>query len=475
MKLLAFLFVFSLAAAEPELTKPLKELVVESSSQITLSGEVFNYRTVAGNLILKDNQGKEKASLFYTAYFLKDATKVRPITFCFNGGPGAASVWLNLGLLGPKRIMGEDLAFLAPPYSLTDNLETVLDLTDLVFIDPISTGFSELAAGQNPNQLYNVIEDVQQMSDFIKLFTSKYKRWDSPKYLAGESYGGMRAAKVGLKLQDEDGFYINGLIFISPALDLQTITQGTTNDLPYVLALPTYAAAAHFHKKIGADSVDRAERFVENQYLSALFMGGRLGKNDQQAIAKELSQLTSLSEETIIHEDLRIGPGFFMEELLRKEGKLLGRFDARYTGFDSKCSAFYCEYDPSLEAVFGAITASYNQYLVAELKWPELKQYKPLVPISLWNWGVCNNYASGIVELRKLFAQNPKLHLFVATGLYDLAVPYYATEHSLAQLNLSPAQQARIYYKRYPAGHMMYFNNDIRTSLRKELKDFFNR
>lgn len=455
-------------------SKPLQEMFSESSAQISIDNTLYNYRTVAGTLVIKDDQGSDLASIFYTAYFLKGAlSNERPITFCFNGGPGAGSVWLNIGGLGPKCLPGEDIAFLNPPYTLIDNPDSLLDLTDLVFVDPISTGLSSGPVGQDGKKMYGVDEDVQVMADFICLFTSKFKRWDSPKFLVGESYGGMRIAKMAYKLDDVYGLYFNGLIFISPALDLQTITLEKGNDLPYVLYLPSYAALAWYHaqnKEKLLQLTQKVENFAIKRYSVGLLEGNNIDPSSRGELVREISSFTNISESLIDEVDLRLRPERFMKELLQKKSKILGRFDGRITGISVPGNENFFYFDPSLEAIFGAMTASYTQYLLKDLQWPESKVYKALTSLGSWNWGKGNQYASSLEDLKKLMLQNPKVKIFIATGLYDLAIPYYATEYSIAHLALPENERKRIVYHRYPAGHMMYLNREIRQSLKKDMQ-----
>jgi carboxypeptidase C (cathepsin A) len=457
---------------------PLKELAVESHSEAVIAGKRLPYRVIAGTLVIKDDQGKDKAAISYTAYFLKGAEPLskRPISFCFNGGPGAGSVWLNLGFLGPKSISTDGLTFLSPPYRLEDNPDSLLDQTDLVFIDPVPSGFSSWPSGQDPQSLYQVEEDVKAMADAVRRLTSLYQRWDSPKFFVGESYGGMRVIKMGNKLHDE-GYYLNGLILISPALDLQTIILEKGNELPYVFYIPSFAAAAWYHKDPCEESLQevlkRAEAFALKNYSVALLEGCRIEEavwNDQ---VRELSQLTSLPSSWIERANIRIKPRRFVRELLRDQERILGWFDARVTGSEDPGNEIYGGYDPSFEAVYGVMTAAFSQYLLKDLKWPEPKDYKALVPLRQWNWGKANQYASAIEELEDLMIQNPKLKIFVASGIYDFAVPYFAVEYSLSHLDVAPAEHCRILFQRYPAGHMMYFDRAIRQNLKKDISKLF--
>lgn len=456
-----------------EVPPPLQETYVEASDNLNS----LNYQVIAGTLILKDKDGKDRAEIGYTAYFLKGSDiKDRPIAFCFNGGPGAASVWLNTGFMGPKRIKGDDLVFQDPPYALVDNESSLLDQTDMVFIDPVSTGFSRLAPGNNTADLYGVDEDVQAMVDFIRLFTGKYQRYDSPKYFVSESYGGLRAAKVAFKLHDEYGYYLNGMLFISPGIDLQTIMAGGCNDLPYLLFLPSMTAVANYHHQISGDLsvlLKEAENFAATTYAHALFLGDKISPEEKRIVAEKLAELTSLSPELIARLDLRIPPHRFIKELLQARGKVIGRFDGRVVGIDTKESEIYSSYDPSLDAVFGAVTSAYTQYLLHDLKWPKVMDYHVLVPLSPWNWGKGNQYASGLKEMRNLMAQNPKLKVVFMSGLYDLATPFGSTEYSISHIGLNSEELSRIDQFLYPAGHMMYYNDAIRKSMKSDLNGFF--
>lgn len=464
------LFLAVIDAAEPDI-KPLTELVVEASSQLKIDDAVIDYRSQAGTLVLKDEQGKEKGSLFYSGYFRKGVPSgERPITFCFNGGPGAASVWLNIGLAGPKKIAAKDLEFQVPPFFLMDNTASVLDVTDLVFIDPIGTGLSTLAPCQDQKNVYGVEEDAALMAQFIQQFTVKMRRWDSPKYLMGESYGGLRAVLVADRLHDE-GYFLNGLFLVSPVLDMQTITYNTGNDLPYILSLPTFALVAQYHQKAAiSPSVEELGRFAIQEYAPALLAGDLLSTPEKERIAKELSQRIGLSKELLLQNDLRITPTKFRKMLMADKDLLTGRFDARILGATLSNNENASDYDPSLEAVMGAITAAFNQYVDKDLKWPEVKDYKPLVNLPSWNWGKGNQYANALGELKRVMTQNPRLKVLIAMGDYDLAAPLFSTEYSLHHASLPVTALSRVNSIHYPAGHMFYFNSDLLVDFNQKFR-----
>lgn len=478
-KTLIFLLFCSLTSLISEEAPVTKEIIVENSYDQEMFDEKISYKVVFGNLVLKSDDGKEKASVYYTAYFKKgEDSKKRPLTFCFNGGPGAGSVWLNIGGIGPKCLPASDLEYQNPPYSLVDNPHSFLYSSDLVFVDPVSTGLSQEAAGVDVKNLHKIDEDVKMMSDFIRLFTLKNKRFDSPKYLMGESYGAMRAAKVGFLLHDTYGYYLNGLILISPFLDFTTVFQEGLNDLPFVLFLPTMTAVSKYHSLLDGDRkleevLNESIRFSEGDYSLALLKGDDLKKEERSLIIDKLSKLTGIKPSVFESEDLRLNPSQYRKIALESKGLILGRFDGRVSGIDSKAHPFVAPFDPSLEAVFGAMTASYNQFLAKDLKWPENKEYQVLVSLPNWNWKKEVESPSAVPDLQKLMSQNPKIKVFVATGLYDLAVPFRATEYALSHLYL-PLVKERIYQHRFEAGHMMYLSPEIRKDLGFQLKEFIN-
>lgn len=480
MKKIAIVLFFPLLAfaSDDPSQKPLQETLVEAPGKVQIDEKPLDYRIQAGTLLLKDEKGKDKALLSYTAYFLRDGAKdgQRPITFCFNGGPGAGSSWLNIGAFGPKRIPTDGIRFLPPPYNLVNNESSLLDLTDLVFIDPVSTGLSQAANDVDLKTLHSVDEDVQMMADFIRQFTVKVKRSESPKYIAGESYGGMRACKVAYKLQDTYGYYINGLILISPAIDLQTITFAEGNDLPYLLYLPTYAVIHHYHTKSTEDQnvlLSRVREFTLGRYSQALFLGDSLEEHHKKEIVDALSEFTGLSKKLILKNNLRVHPSRFAKAFKEDDDLILGRFDARITGLDPRENEQHAEYDPSLEAIFGAVTSSYNQLISKDLKWPDPRDYRALLSLSPWNWGQANSYQNALSDLRKLLAQNPSLKVLAISGWYDLAIPAEATLYSVNHLDISKQQRERIQLITIPGGHMMYFSGKDRAAIKNAIKDQF--
>lgn len=465
--------------------KSLKEEVVESKHSIAIQGSPLNYTSIAGTIVLKEKD-EDKASFFYTAY-LKDGVENisdRPITFCFNGGPGSSSVWLHLGTFGPKKVVVKDNGDIEPPYQLEDNPQSILDVTDLVFIDPVSTGYSKPADGEDPKQFHGVDEDIKSVAEFIRLFVTKYERWESPKFIAGESYGTTRAAGLAAELHDEYFMYVNGILLVSSVLDFQTMRDfGQGNDLPYILFLPTYTATAHYHNKLNAELqkkplnevINESADFALSQYALALLKGDTLDEQERQKVEKQLSYYTGLSEKYIRNADLRVNSFQFRKELLRDEKRNVGRFDSRYIGVDLDPLGEKAMMDPSAEAVFGLFTSTFNHYVRTVLGWKQDEKYEILANVFPWDWKASNEYLNVAHALRDVMSKNTKLRVFVGNGYYDMATPFFATEYTFNHLNLDPSIRKNLTMEYYDAGHMMYIhkpsliklNNDIRKFIKK--------
>jgi carboxypeptidase C (cathepsin A) len=480
-------------AQEPE-TKPApaegvklaepKDDVVVTNHTLALPSGPLAYTVRTGRMTLETEAGKAKAELFFVAYTkdgVDDVAK-RPLTFSFNGGPGSSSVWLHLGALGPKRVkMAPEGWAPPPPYELVDNPHTWLDTTDLVFIDPVTTGYSRAAEGEDAAQFHGVAQDVEWVGEFIRLYTTRYERWSSPKFLAGESYGTTRAAGLAGHLQERHGLYLNGIVLVSAILNFQTARFDVGNDLPYVLFLPTYAATAWYHKRVpqelGGDLrklLDEVETFALDEYLPALAKGDALPKADRERLVARLARYTGLSQDYIDRSNLRIEQARFCKELLRDERRTVGRLDSRFKGIDRDAAGERGEYDPSMSAILGPYTATLNDYVRRTLRYENDLPYEILTGrVQPWKYDQQNRYLNVAETLRQAMTRNPDLKVFVAAGYFDFATPYFAAEATLNQMGLDPALRGHLSVGHYAAGHMMYIHEGELERLDRDVAAFY--
>ena len=462
-----------------------EEKMVQTKHAIKIGGQEIKYTATAGTILLKLEDGTPKASVFYIAYTKDDVsdTAKRPVTFTFNGGPGSASIWLHLGAFGPRRVeMGDAGALLPPPYKLVDNEYSLLDLTDLVFIDPVSTGYSRAVPGETPKQFHGIQQDIESVGDFIRLYATRNKRWTSPKFLAGESYGTTRAAGLSGYLQQRYGMYLNGIILISSILNFQTAEFDTGNDLPYILYLPTYTAIAWYHKRLPADlesgglqkAVDESRTFAAHEYTDALMSGDNLPAARRTEIAQKVSRLTGLAADYVMRSNLRIEIQRFDKELLRDQRRTVGRLDGRFTGIDEDAAGSQPDYDPSLAAIVGPYTATFHDYVRGDLKFESDLFYEYLTGrVRPWSYEPYENrYVNVAATLRTAMTQNPFLHVFVGKGYYDLATPFFAAEYTFDHLSLDDSLRPHLSGGYYEAGHMMYVHMPSLAKLKKDLAQF---
>ena len=445
-----------------------KDEIYKTKHSVTINGERIEYTAVAGTIVLRDAEEKPTASIFYIAYTRNGVENVskRPITFSFNGGPGSASIWMHLGLLGPRRVqLKDDGAAVPPPYKLVDNEYSLLDETDLVFIDPVSTGFSRAVKPDEAKKFHSVESDLSSVGDFIRLYTTRNSRWDSPKFVIGESYGTTRAAGLTGELRERQHLNINGVMLVSTVLNFETISFAHGNDLPYVLYLPSYTAAAWYHKKLAndlqqlpvADAVAKSQEFASTEYNGALLLGASLPKDKRAAILKELSRFSGLSEEYLDRADLRVPLSRFAEELLRNDNRVIGRFDSRYKGYVRDRLAGGMEYDPSFEAVGGAFASTFNNYVRSDLNYQSDLPYEILNSLQ-WDWGEQNRFLDIGDVLADSVTRNPFLKVHVSIGYYDMATPWAAVLYTFNHLQMDPELSKNITFDTYTAGHMMYLN-----------------
>jgi len=477
---------------KPEAMPEPKDNIVTSRHTLKLKRGDLKYTATVGTLVLKEEVEKEghqaKAEIFFIAFTkdgVRDSSK-RPLTFSFNGGPGSSSVWMLLGLLGPRRVpLGEDNCRVAPPFQLTDNEFTLLQDSDLVFIDPVGTGYSRPVNGddKNPDEFYSFQRDLESVGEFIRLYTSRNSRWSSPKFLIGESYGTTRATGLSNYLQERHGLYLNGIMLVSSVLNFQTILFQPGNDLPYIMYLPSYAVTGRHHGKLKRkyqdmplpDFLDEVREFAEGEYNIALMKGSQLSEVEKQKVARKYAAYTGLSEDYVIASDLRVEIMRFAKEFHREQGRTVGRFDSRILGADRDDVGENFESDPSFDVVQGVYSGCLNQYVRAELKFESDLPYEILSfkVFPKWKYDTFENaYVNTAEMLRKAINKNPHLKVIVANGYYDLATPFYATEYTFDHLGLREDQQDNIKMTYYPAGHMMYMDFGSLKSLSSDLRKF---
>ena len=443
----------------------------------------LEYQATVGMMPLKDEFGEPEAGIFYTAYTKSGSHTAaqRPLMFSFNGGPGSSSVWLHLGALGPKRVrMKSDGDMPAPPFELVDNPETWLEHTDLVFIDPVGTGYSRPAKQDGGKKYWSLEGDIESVAEFIRMYLTRENRWSSPIYLVGESYGTTRAAGLSANLLGK-GIALNGIVLVSSILNFQTARFNKGNDLPYVLFLPTYTATAWFHGKLKGfksleDALRAVEAFCDGDYLVALEQGDRLSPSARAKIVAKLASFTGLSADYVDSTDLRINIHRFCKELLRSDKRTVGRLDSRFKGIDASASTENPEHDPSMTAILPPYTSMINDYLRRELGFETDVPYYVFNPGELWkNWtygDAGQGHPDTSESLREAISKNPYMKVFVASGYYDLATPYFATEHTIAHLGLDPVLRANISVAYYEAGHMMYIDEKCLAKFQSDVASF---
>ena len=458
--------------------------VVKTKHSITIAGKVINYTATTGYMHMKADTGKVLAKIFFTYYSKDDEDGAkRPVTFTFNGGPGSASLWLHMGGVGPKRVvLKDDGTATAAPYSYVPNEFSWLDKTDLVFIDPVSTGYSR-AVGEPASKYHGYVEDIKSVGDFVRNFLSRYDRWASPKFLAGESYGTTRAAGLSKFLQDEHRIYINGVILISAVLNFGTNDYNIGNDLPRALYIPSYTAAAWYHKKLApalqarpiADVLKESEQWAIGPYATALIKGGWMSDAEKSAIAEKMAYYTGLSKELCLQANLRLDENRFYKALRRGDGLSIGRLDARFTGRNLDDAGEYVDFDPSFANIDGPFTATINDYLSKELKFTEEKGYNVFGEVYPWSYkNVQNKYLNVAESLRDAMAKNPNLKVYLGCGYYDFATPYFTAVYDIEHMFLRPEQRSRVDIKYYESGHMYYIHKPSLIQFKKDIDSFFD-
>jgi carboxypeptidase C (cathepsin A) len=470
-------------AQDGERPAPPEERESATEGRANIAGQEVPYRAVAATTTLRGDDGEPRASIFsisYTRTDVDDANE-RPVTFVFNGGPGSSSTWLHLGLVGPRRVDMPDGPTAPPaPHRVVDNDASLLDVSDLVFIDPISTGYSRPAPGQEAKQFHGLREDVEWVGEFIRLHTSRAGRWRSPTFLVGESYGTTRAAALARHLAQRHGMYVGGVGLISAVLMFVSIRPDPGNDLPHILALPTYAATARYHQRLDPRFADlralteEVEEFALGDYATALLQGDRASEAARRSVRDRLAAFTGLEPGFVDACNMRVSPRRFYKELLRSERRTVGRLDTRFTGIDSDAAGEGPEYDPSHTMVQAPFTAAVNAHVRGELGFASDLPYEVLngEKVRPWNYGEDgeNRYTNVATMLREAMSWNRDLRVLLASGYYDMATPFAAAEWTLDHMGLDPSLAGNVRRTRYEAGHMMYIHPPSRDRLAAELR-----
>lgn len=468
---------------------PVDERTVQTRHSASVSGRTVPYTATAGSLTIRDNAGKPKASIFYTAYTADGASSARrPIMFFYNGGPGSASLWLRMGSFGPMRLQtGNPEAIRPAPFNFGPNPDTLLGTTDMVFIDAPGTGYSRTLGDAKGSDFYGVDEDADAFARAIIRYVTKFNRWDSPKFLFGESYGTTRSGALAYQLQ-ERGLALNGVVLLSSIMNYGRRQPGLDRD--YINYLPSYATTAWYHHKMAnppatvAQAASEARAFAEGPYAAALEKGQTISPQERDAVAQQMSALTGLSPEFIERANLRVDLSRFRKELLRNERETVGRYDSRYTGVDTDAAGESPDYDASDTAISGAFIGTLNTYLARDLNYQTNMAYRASASEEegfKWNWshkapGVrfTLNAPNTAVDLAEAMRTNPYLKVLSLNGWYDMATPFFGTEYDLNHMMLEPAQQRNLEFRYYPSGHMVYLNPDALHAMRLDVERFID-
>ncbi len=492
LALCAFSLAFSVVDAAPKATpaphhatpNPQEKRSV-THHHISVGGRTIVYTATAGTLVLKNDKEQPEASVFYVAYTQDGADRSRrPITFLYNGGPGAASLFLHMGALGPRRIAFPNAESAGgPPYQLVDNQYTLLDQSDLVFIDAPGTGYSRVMPGIDGKSIYGIDQDAAAFGQFIERYVTLNDRWNSPKFLLGESYGTPRSAALVDYLQNRNMAF-NGVVLLSSVLDFATIAPGPGNDLAYITYLPTEAAVRWYHDSSAnkgslQSAVEAARTFANDSYADALVQGSRLSHTQRVQIAEQLSKLIGLNAHYIEQADLRVQPQRFEKELMRESGKTTGRLDARYTGYDLDTLGDSADYDPSDSASSGAYQSMFLSYARNELNWKSEETYKQINGDVNQNWDFTRKSIFGWLapttspDLQEAMTTNSKLRVFVGAGYYDMATPFGAAEWTFSHLGLPEELRSHVTFGYYESGHMVYMHQPSLAAFKSDLAKFY--
>lgn len=456
---------------------------IETKHEVKIGRKTYKYTVHTGMMPLKNEKEEHEANIFFMAYVLDETPNKanRPLTFVFNGGPGSASVWLHLGAVGPKRVKMQDEGWLPqPPYQLEDNKHTWFDLTDMVFVDPVGTGYSRALDPENNKKYWGVEGDIKSIGEFIRLYLARYQRWESPLFLAGESYGTTRSAGLSGYLI-EKGVGLNGIILISTIINMQTARFVRGNDLPYSLFLPTYAATAWYHGKLSKELrakslpelIEEVENWTANEYTLALMQGDKVGEKTYKSVVNKLAAYTGLSKQYVEGTKLRINIHRFCKELLREQNLTVGRLDSRFKGLEDLAITELPEVDPAMSAIMPPYTAMFNQYVREKLGYETERNYEILSSDVNRNWEhPKGQFIDTSDSLRKAMLRNPFMKVFVGQGYYDLATPHFAAQYSMNHMGITPELHDNIHYYFYDAGHMYYLDINCLEKLKADVTEF---
>jgi carboxypeptidase C (cathepsin A) len=477
------------ASVEPPKTEKeherAEEKPVVTHHKVQAGGKTLAYTATTGRLPIKNEQEHTEAEMFYVAYTLDHAGGAkRPLTFAFNGGPGSSTIWLHMGCFGPKRVKMLPNGFMpSPPFELEDNPNTLLDRSDLVFVDAIGTGYSRAMSPELGKKFWSLNGDIAAFGEFIRLYLQKNSRWTSPIYLAGESYGTTRAAGLSGYLVDH-GVALNGITLISTILQFQTASFTTGNDLPFILYLPTYAMTAAYHHKLAPEVGQdlealrkEVEQWASTEYTLALQKGDAISAQERQSAVDHLARYTGLSKPYIDKLNLRVDLSQFDSELLRDENKTVGRLDTRFTGPATSPMEQAPEFDPSEAAIRPPYTSVFGDYVKQELEYTTDLTYFVLGGgIGRWDYETSgwSGFADTSQALRHAFAKNPYMHVFVAEGLYDAATPYFAVDYTIDHMGLTQAAHKNITRDRFQAGHMVYIDEKSMRQLKRDVDELYS-
>ena len=463
----------------------------EREHELSLAGVELRYESLLDRVVLRDDAGAEAAELWHIAYFRLDEQgerdPARPLIFAYNGGPGSASYWLHMGVMGPRRVVTPNVGPQAgPPYPLEDNQACLLDVADVVMVDPVGTGFSRPIGEGKGEDFWGVAEDARSLAQFVRRFLSRHGRWNSPRFLLGESYGTTRSAVLARALQ-RSNIDLNGIVLVSAVLDFQTLQFGAGSVVPYIVNVPSYAITSVYHGVLPVPHPANPSRFMKEveqwamtDYATAVLAGSTVSPEQRQRVLQQMHEYTGLSKEYLDRNNLRVTASQYEQEILRSRGLVVGRLDARFTGPSGDLLADRPSHDPQSSAISSAYTSAFNAYLRDELGYDGEREYVPSGRARPWSWregegGFGGGAVNVAPDLARALRRNPELEVLLVNGIYDLATPYFAAVWTFDNLNLPPELRDNIERADFAAGHMMYVEQELLPQWRETLVRFVKR